>query len=315
MGIGRHRPVDRLIGAGTVLRTLRTVDCPVLAVTRSLVAAPASAAVGVDFSPSSANAAQSAARLLAPGGTLHLVHVWQPLNSDDAALVSDDDIYRQHLPQRFRRFIATLALPARIDVKCEVREGPPAERLTDFADAHQVDVIAVGRHGRNPLQRLLVGGVAERVLRSANRSVLIAPEPTLAQLPAAKLPDGWNEHAVPRTDWKSHLDDFARRNAGHVVSLAVNDPEHGITSQERGYILFGTSFEDALDVMHIAIGEINGRREHLARTVRGATGLSIMRNALGEDMALRVVHGRGETVLTLTPVAVRRGGDATTHAP
>lgn len=189
MGIGCHRPIDRLLVADTVLRTVRVADCPVLAVAPSFTAAPASAAVGVDFSRASRYAAQSAAQLLAPGATLHLVHVWQPSTADVEALASDDDLYRRHLPDRFRRFIASLALPTTLDVKSEVREGRPAERLVDFADARRVDLIAVGRPGRGLVRRRLVGGVAERVLRSAGCSVLIAPESTFKQSPPAEVPD------------------------------------------------------------------------------------------------------------------------------
>lgn len=299
MGIGRSRPMDRLLGTDTVLRTLRIADCPVLAVAPSFTATPVSAAVGVDFSRSSTAAAESVAQLLDSGATLHLVHVWQPANADDDASAKDDDLYRRHLPERYRQFIASLDLPARLEVKSETREGHPAECLTDFAAAHHVDVIAVGRHGRNLIQRLLVGGVAERVLRNAHCSVLIAPEPTQQRIPRAESPDAGDEQSVKRNDWVARLDEFARQNAGHVVALEVNDPEHGVRSQELGYILFGTSCEEPHGLLRIVLGETNGRREHTTRTVSNATRLSIARNAQGADLALRIQHGSGETVLTV----------------
>jgi len=304
MGIGRHRPIDRLLGADTVLRTVRVADCPVLAVAHSFTDAPASAAVGVDFSRSSAYAAQSAAQLVAPGATLHLVHVWQPSNADNKALARDDDLYRRHLPDRFRRFIASLALPATLDVKSEVREGHPAERLVDFVDAHRVDFIAVGRNGRGPVLRLLVGGVTERVLRSAVCSVLIAPDRPLSQFQPALAPNGSTEETVERSAWVTHLDEFVRRNAGRVVALEVNDPEHGVMSQEWGYILFGTSYQEGGRLVLIVLGETNGRRQHGTRFVSDADRISIVRDARGADLALRIQHGSGETVLTILPPTV-----------
>ncbi|MDB4892514.1 MAG: putative universal stress protein [Gemmatimonadetes bacterium] len=301
MGIGRRRAIDRLLGAETVLRTVRLADCPVFAVAHSRASAPASAAVGVDFSRLSECAAQSAASLVAPGATLHLVHVWQPAEGSDEESTRANDNYRHHLPDRFRQFIRVLALPSTMRVKTEVREGQPAERLVDFAEAHRVDLIAIGRNGQRIVERLLVGGVAERVVRSATCSVLIAPETPSASLSLSDAPDGAGEEIIDRRDWGAHLDALARQNAGRVVSLEVNDPEHGVVSRERGFILFGLSFEPQGKLVTIALGENNGRRQHRARQVPDARRISVSRNALGELVALRIRHGAGETLLTVTP--------------
>lgn len=302
MGIGRSRPIDRWLGTGTVLRTVRVAHCPVLAVGMSFTATPAAAAVGVDFSRASAAAAQSVGQLLASDATLHLVHVWQPANADDDTSAKDDDSYRRHLPRRFEQFVESLVLPARIDVKCETREGRPAECLTDFAAAHHVDVLAVGRHGGNLFQRLLIGGVAQRVLRSADCSVLIAPEPIQRVPSHATEHEARPEQTVERRDWASRLDAFTLRNAGRVVALEVNDPEHGVTSQELGYLLFEASYREPDGLVRIVLGETHGRREHAERYVSDATRLSIASDARGADLILRIQHGSGDTVLTLEPV-------------
>ncbi|MEO8622417.1 MAG: universal stress protein [bacterium] len=301
MGIGRHRAIDRLLGGDTVLRTARLAECPVLAVAHSFRAEFTSAAVGTDFSRSSAYAAQSVASLLASPATLHLVHVWQPSNTSDDESLRDDDAYRHHLAGRFKRFIGSLDLPPSIEVKCEVREGHPAQRLVDFADAHRVDLIAVGRNGHNALQRLLVGGVAERVIRSAECSVLIAPDRPLSGVPPVEPPDGSTEAKIERREWEARLADFARHNAGRVAVLDVNDPEHGVVSAERGYILFGTSYNAPSHLVLIALGETHGRRQHRTRYVSDADRLSIVRDTAGADVALRIHHDTGETVLSLLP--------------
>ncbi len=299
MGIGRRRPIDRLLGAETVLRTVRHADCPVLAVAHAFSAAPASAAVGVDFSRSSAYAAQSVVPMLAAGATLHLVHVWQPSDAADDVATRDNDVYRRHLAERFRRFIESLALPATVEVKTEVREGRAAERLVDFAEAHRVDIIAIGRNGPRTVERLLVGGVAERVLRSAECSVLIAPDRPLPDSPLAGAPDGASEEVVERAQWETTLDALARRNAGHVVSLEVHDPEHGIASRERGYILFGASYSARERLVSITLGETSGRRQHRTQQVFDPRRISITRDAQGELLELRIQHGDGETLLSV----------------
>jgi hypothetical protein len=49
--------------------------------------------------------------------------------------------------------------------------------------------------------------------------VLIAPDPPFADLQRIGPPDGSAEEKLERREWEAHLDEFARRNAGRVVSL------------------------------------------------------------------------------------------------
>lgn len=295
VGIGRRRPMDRLLGGETALRTIRACDCPVFAVGASLDRAVDAAAVGIDFSEASSAAARLAARLIDPAGTLHLVHVWQPTGTEE------DLRYPRHLADRFRRCIAALSLPASLRVATHVREGGYAERLTDFAEAHRVDFIAVGRTGHGLLHRLLVGSVTERVLRSASCSVLVVPQEWRAQSEQAAAGDASTVDVVDVPAWAAQLDAFARRNAGRVVALEVIDPEYGVSSEESGYILFGTSLVGERTV-HIVLGETNGRREHLTRTIAAAWRLVVGRDADGTDRWLRIERGRSQTVVRLLPV-------------
>lgn len=57
-------------------------------------------------------------------------------------------------------------------VKASVLEGTPARSIVDFADAHDIDLITIGTHGRTGLDRVLLGSVAERVIGRANVPVL-----------------------------------------------------------------------------------------------------------------------------------------------
>lgn len=52
--------------------------------------------------------------------------------------------------------------------------GAPAETIVATAQARNADVIVVGSHGRGGMARVLLGSVAERVVRLAGRSVLVA---------------------------------------------------------------------------------------------------------------------------------------------
>ena len=58
-----------------------------------------------------------------------------------------------------------------------LEEGEPAEEILRVASLCGADLIVMGTHGRRGLARLLMGSVAERVLRSAPCPVLTLREP------------------------------------------------------------------------------------------------------------------------------------------
>jgi nucleotide-binding universal stress UspA family protein len=53
-----------------------------------------------------------------------------------------------------------------------VREGFPASDLLDYADEHDVDLIAMGTAGHTGLGRYLLGSTTERIVRHAEMPVL-----------------------------------------------------------------------------------------------------------------------------------------------
>jgi nucleotide-binding universal stress UspA family protein len=50
--------------------------------------------------------------------------------------------------------------------------GDPANAIVKLADEEHVDMIVLGTHGRTGLARLLMGSVAEAIVRRANCPVL-----------------------------------------------------------------------------------------------------------------------------------------------
>jgi len=55
----------------------------------------------------------------------------------------------------------------------EVVPGPAAEALLRFIEARSPDLVVVGTHGRTGLRRLVLGSVAEKVVRASPSSVLV----------------------------------------------------------------------------------------------------------------------------------------------
>lgn len=55
--------------------------------------------------------------------------------------------------------------------------GQPASEIVSWATAKQAQLILLGTHGRSGLNRVLLGSVAEHVLRLASCAVLVVPQP------------------------------------------------------------------------------------------------------------------------------------------
>ena len=56
-----------------------------------------------------------------------------------------------------------------------VRDGNPSKEIVSYARAHDCDTIVMGTHGRGGIDRLLLGSVAERVVRSSPVPVVTVP--------------------------------------------------------------------------------------------------------------------------------------------
>jgi nucleotide-binding universal stress UspA family protein len=67
-----------------------------------------------------------------------------------------------------------------VRINAQVVDGYPDEQLPRIAQELGAELIVVGSHGRTGIKRFLIGSVAERVVRIADTSVLVArtPAPT-----------------------------------------------------------------------------------------------------------------------------------------
>lgn len=64
-----------------------------------------------------------------------------------------------------------------IPVRHVFLEGDPATEIVRYAAETGFDVVVLGTHGRTGVERLLMGSVAERVMREAPCSVLVVKLP------------------------------------------------------------------------------------------------------------------------------------------
>lgn len=59
------------------------------------------------------------------------------------------------------------------DVECHVQQGNASVEITAFAEAHDTDLIVIASHGLTGLKHVLLGSVAEKVVRDAPCPVFV----------------------------------------------------------------------------------------------------------------------------------------------
>lgn len=125
-----------------------------------------------DFSHTG-DSALALASLLAreTGATLLIVHVEEP----PVAYAGGEMYYGVPEPayEEIERMLRAV-LPTYPDVKHEHRliTGDPSSAIVRLAEEENADMIVMGTHGRTGLRRLLMGSVAEAVVRRASCPVL-----------------------------------------------------------------------------------------------------------------------------------------------
>jgi nucleotide-binding universal stress UspA family protein len=134
--------------------------------------------VPIDFGQHSAEAMRRAVDVAGHyGASLTLVYVYEPLDyalPEGYALYTPEQVgqllddFRERLRAAARE-VEGMGAPA---VAHEVLTGPAASEIVEYARAHGMDLIVMGTHGRRGLSHLLMGSVAERVLRTAPCPVL-----------------------------------------------------------------------------------------------------------------------------------------------
>ncbi len=128
-------------------------------------------------------------------------------------------------------------------VSCEVvvRPGLPADQILAFAREREIDRIVMGTHSPGPIGKLLVGSVAEAVLRTAKVPVLIV---------GPQVVDGTYRNFATRTILcAASLQESSSVVAAFAADLAHQHGarlvlQHVIRPQERAEILAGRTLDE-----------------------------------------------------------------------
>jgi len=195
-----------------------------------------------DFSPTSEAALPYATAICRRfGSTLHMVHVLSDagllMMTGGVDYVSMGTIYEDAQNEAKQKLDGISARFESIPHRNYVRHGSVWKNLADIVEANAIDLIVLSTHGRTGLGKLLLGSVAEDILRHAPCPVLtVGPQVSgRAKLPAS--PDHGSNLAPVELEIRQVL--FATNFASSAVRLA----------QEAAWL--AEEFHARLTLMHV----------------------------------------------------------------
>ena len=108
------------------------------------------------------------------GSAMYAIYVIDetPLASAQAEVLTAD-VYRRLQDEGEKAIQLVKRIADGIQVETFVLSGRPAHVISEFAVKNGVDLIVVGSQGKSGLERLLLGSVAESIIRMADCMVLV----------------------------------------------------------------------------------------------------------------------------------------------
>jgi len=103
---------------------------------------------------------------------------------------------------------------------------------------------------------------------------------------------------LDRPEWSAKLNEFTNRNIGRRGTLEVDDPDIGAQAQEHDYPLLGAAYDPHDGRVELMFGELGDVGRHLTRSIGDVDEIDTLTNDRGRDVALRISHGAGQTLLT-----------------
>lgn len=230
--------------------------------------------------------------------------------------------------------LAQRVLQAGVACELVVRAGLPAHEILTFAQEREIDRIVMGTHSPGPVGKLLVGGVAEVVLRCSCEPVFIVG-------PNVEIPEQREFGtrtvlcAVHMTESSGVVVKFATELAAkHEARLVL---QHVIRPQDRAEVLAGRSLEDVeANLLAMVPVELEDKVEIQAIVVSGDPTQELLYQSRAQRADLIVLGAQGAStfaaitrcgvvyktlahahcpVITLSPVMLTGCGAADVKAP
>jgi nucleotide-binding universal stress UspA family protein len=270
-----------------------------------------------DFSPTSESALPYAAAICRRfGSTLHTVHVLSEagllMMAGGVDYVSMGTIYEDAQNEAKERLDQISEHIEGIPHRNYVRHGQVWKTLANIIAENEVDLVVVGTHGRTGLGRLLLGSVAENILRHAPCPVLTVGPKVSGRAKLPELSSRGRDLAPPELELKQII--FAT-NFARNAALAAGDA-----------IALAQEFRAKLTLMHVIEdytelgsepGPIEDSLHQLRRLIPKSTQLQYAPETLLEfgNAPERILKAAAEREADMIILGARSSEIGTTHLP
>jgi len=129
--------------------------------------------VPIDYSDESFAALDKALDIASDASQVQIIHVLPDLSPADPGVVwgqIDNESRTRHATEAMWRHLTDQKYKS---LTIDIEFGDPGHHIADYAKRLGADLIVLPSHGRRGLSRLLIGSVAERVVRLAHCPVLV----------------------------------------------------------------------------------------------------------------------------------------------
>lgn len=218
-------------------------------------------------------------------------------------------VEKQHM-----ELLAERARQTGIECEVVVRPGLPAERILAFTREREIDRIVMGTHSPGPVGKLLVGSVAENVLRHSAVPVYIVG-PQVAVPKAGDFVMRTVLCAVSLHESSAVVVRFAAELAAqHEGRLVL---EHVIRPQERTVVLVGRSLDKLkTELLELVPPELREWVEVQTIVEPGDPTEKLLRQSRAQEADVIVLGAQGASAFAaITPYGVVHKVLASAHCP
>lgn len=238
------------------------------------------------------------------GADLHALSVLNTREIDPSlSMLGSSDLSDQEqlLEDETERVVDRVASRARTyhsgRVTTATERGIPSQRIVEYAETHDIDLIVMGTHGRTGLERALLGSVAEKTLRTASVPVVAVPpnadisEPDETTYRDILVPTDGSEGADIAVEWGLDLAGTYDATVHTVYSVDTGD----FTGSEDAAELYDAVEQTAQDTLETVRQRARAIDVNVVGTVGSGPAARVILSHSEEhdiDMIVMGTHGR-----------------------
>lgn len=302
-GPSKHGLLERLVGGETAARVAQLARIPLLAASPDMRRLPQRVVIAMDLDPLHLSELSKVLQLFGPAASVTCVHVKPREDFPGSQSAAFARAYETAVTQSFKATESAISEVPGLRADLIRLNGDPAAELLRYAEYAKAELLVLGLRRHYGLRRLLGGGVALKVLREANCSVLIVPERVA---PATKNETQKRGKEISTlvsydpTAWPSLLKQVTERNAGRHATLEADGAAIGAMIQVVELPFIGADYDRRDGRVEILLGDFVGSDRHFSRNISNPDSISVLKGPKGKDSVLCVTYRDGQTMVTFT---------------